>query len=175
MTQPLAMTILMMVAAGAAAAEGGERRVVVSLADRKVALVEDGVVVKVYPIAVGKPRTPSPTGEFRIVNRIPRPTYYAPGVVIRPGPSNPLGTRWIGLDRKGYGLHGTNVPRSIGHAASHGCIRLRNHDVEDLFERISEGDVVEFYGERNERVQQLFDPPAAAEPVAEKSVERTAE
>ncbi|MFB3813044.1 MAG: L,D-transpeptidase [Terriglobales bacterium] len=91
--------------------------------DRKLALLEDGQVKKVYPVAVGARRTPSPTGEFKVVNRLVRPTYYCPGQVVPPGAENPLGTRWIGLNQKGYGIHGTNAPKSIGMAASHGCIR----------------------------------------------------
>ena len=72
-----------------------------------------------------------------------KPTYYHKGVVIGPGPGNPLGNRWMGLDLKGYGIHGTNEPDSIGHAASHGCIRMGKRDVEDLFTRVRVGDVVE--------------------------------
>ena len=64
-------------------------------------------------------------------------------MVIPPGKANPLGTRWIGLSRKGYGIHGTNNPRSIGRRASHGCIRMRNRDVEELFEMVAVGDRVE--------------------------------
>lgn len=73
------------------------RQIVVSIPDRKLALVEDGRVVKVYRVATGARVSPSPAGEFTIAHRIPEPTYYAPGVVIPPGPGNPLGTRWIGL------------------------------------------------------------------------------
>jgi lipoprotein-anchoring transpeptidase ErfK/SrfK len=124
-------------------AEGGARRIVVSLPDRKIALFEDGRVVKIYPIAVGKHGTPSPNGSFRIVNRVVRPTWYQPGKVVPAGPANPLGTRWMGLGYKGYGIHGTNRPKSIGKAASHGCIRMRNEDVEDLFARVEVGDLVE--------------------------------
>ena len=94
-----------------------ERRVVISIPDRKLALIEDGKVVKVYPVAVGAPATPSPSGEFRVRERITNPTYYAPGNVIGPGKANPLGTRWIGLGQRGYGIHGTNEPRSIGKRA----------------------------------------------------------
>ncbi len=133
-----------------------ERRIVISIPDRMAALVEQGTIVKVYPIAVGAPATPSPAGEFTIANRIPNPTFYQPGLVVPPGKNNPLGTRWIGLSRKGYGVHGTNNPRSIGRRASHGCIRMLNRDVEDLFPRVAEGDVVELHGERNERVAQIF-------------------
>jgi lipoprotein-anchoring transpeptidase ErfK/SrfK len=119
------------------------RRVVVSLRDRTLSLFEKGQVVRVFPVAVGAPQTLSPVGTFTIVNRIPHPTYYRPGRVIGPGPSNPLGTRWLGLDLKGYGIHGTDEPDSIGHARSHGCIRLHNDDVEQLFELLRSGDVVE--------------------------------
>jgi lipoprotein-anchoring transpeptidase ErfK/SrfK len=128
-------------------AEGGARRIVVSLADRKIALLEDGRVVKVYPIAVGKQSTPSPNGSFHIVSRVVRPTWYQPGKVVPAGPANPLGTRWMGLGYKGYGIHGTNRPKSIGKAASHGCIRMRNQDVEDLFARVEVGDPVELVTE----------------------------
>lgn len=124
-------------------AESGTRRLVVSLTDRKIALFEDDRVVKVYPIAVGKHSTPSPNGSFHIVSRVVKPTYYQPGKVVPAGPANPLGTRWMGLGFKGYGIHGTNRPKSIGKAASHGCIRMRNEDVEDLFERVEVGDPVE--------------------------------
>ena len=82
--------------------------------------VEATKVAEKSNVAVGAAVSPSPTGAFKIVNRIPRPTYYHPGKVIGPGKSNPLGTRWLGLSIKGFGIHGTNVPRSIGRAASHG-------------------------------------------------------
>jgi lipoprotein-anchoring transpeptidase ErfK/SrfK len=128
-------------------AEGGARRLVVSLADRKIALLENGRVVKVYPIAVGKHSTPSPNGSFHLASRVVKPTYYRPGKVVPAGPANPLGTRWMGLGYKGYGIHGTNRPMSIGKAASHGCIRMRNQDVEDLFERVEVGDPVDLLTE----------------------------
>ena len=108
-------------------------KVLVSIPDRKLALIEDGKVTRVFLIAVGTETTPSPTGQFAIVTRVVNPTYYHPGVVIPSGPQNPLGTRWIGLDKKGFGIHGTNEPRSIGKAASHGCIRMRRADLEQLF------------------------------------------
>ena len=67
-----------------------------------------------------------------------------------------MGTRWVGLSQKGYGIHGTNAPRSIGHAASHGCIRLRNRDMEKLFSMLRVGDVVQIHGERDDEVAQAF-------------------
>lgn len=110
-----------------------KRVVLVSIADRKLALLEDGKVVKVYRVAVGSSISPSPSGEFEIVNRITNPTYYHPHLVIPAGENSPIGTRWVGLNRKGYGIHGTNEPRSIGRAASHGCIRMSNRDISHFF------------------------------------------
>ena len=71
----------------------------------------------------------------------------------------------MGLSAAGYGLHGTNVPSSIGKNASHGCIRLRNSDVEQLFELLAIGDTVELHGDRTDEIATLF-PVAAAVAVA---------
>ena len=136
--------------------EARGRRLVVSIPDRKLAVIENNHVVEVFAVAVGAPNSPSPTGTFTIVNRVANPTYYHPGKVIAPGPQNPIGTRWIGLNQKGYGIHGTDEPSSIGYARSHGCIRLRNADVERLFERVRPGDVVELHAERTPQLDQLF-------------------
>jgi lipoprotein-anchoring transpeptidase ErfK/SrfK len=134
------------------------RRVVVSIPDRKLALMEENRVVKIYDVAVGAPASPSPSGEFQITERLENPTYYSPGVVIEPGAGNPLGTRWMSLNIKGFGIHGTNSPDSIGHNASHGCIRLRNRDVEELFVRLKVGDRVSVIAERSDEVAQIFGP-----------------
>ncbi|HKF07046.1 MAG TPA: L,D-transpeptidase [Candidatus Sulfotelmatobacter sp.] len=136
--------------------DDSNRTVLVSLVDRKLAVIEDGVVVATFQVAVGADVTPSPTGEFKVVSRVENPTYYHPGTVIPAGKNNPVGTRWLGLSQKGYGIHGTNAPGSIGHAASHGCIRLRNSDVEKLFTMVQVGDTVQIRGERDEEVAQIF-------------------
>jgi lipoprotein-anchoring transpeptidase ErfK/SrfK len=138
------------------AATSTPRRLVVSIPDRKLVVIENEKVVSVFQVAVGAASTPSPIGTFTIVNRIPNPTYYRPGKVVGPGAANPLGTRWIGLSEKGYGIHGTDSPRSIGYAKSHGCIRLRNADVERLFERVRAGDVVELHAERTPDIAPFF-------------------
>ena len=132
------------------------RRIIVSIPDHKLALLENHRVVKIYDVAVGASSSPSPTGEFQIAQRLENPTYYKPGVVIGPGSSNPLGPRWIGLDVQGFGIHGTNRPDSIGKSASHGCIRLRNHDIEDLFARVKVGDHVSLVAERTDEVARFF-------------------
>ncbi len=139
-----------------AAAVTPARRIVVSIPDRKLAVIEDGRVLRVFDVAVGAPASPSPVGIFTVVNRIDRPTYYAPGKVIPPGPANPLGTRWLGLDRAGYGIHGTDRPDSIGRAKSHGCIRLRNRDVEALFPLVHTGDTVELHDQRPAEFEALL-------------------
>ena len=133
-----------------------KRTVLVSIPDRKLAVLDAGTLIATFPVAVGAAKSPSPTGEFAIVNRVANPTYYHSGKVIPTGKDNPLGTRWIGLSQKGYGLHGTNVPASVGHAASHGCIRLRNRDAEKLFAMLQVGDVVQIRGERDEQLAQVF-------------------
>jgi len=140
------------------------RRIVVSIPDRKLALLEGDRVIKTYDVAVGAPVSPSPSGEYRIAQRLENPTYYKPGVIIGPGANNPLGPRWIGLNIKGFGIHGTNRPDSIAKNASHGCIRLRNRDVEDLFTRVQVGDRVSLVAERTEETARLFGPaPSSAE------------
>jgi L,D-transpeptidase catalytic domain len=86
------------------AAERPSRTVVVSIPDRKLAVIADGNVIAKFPIAVGAAASPSPTGEFRIANRVMNPTYYHPGTVIPAGKDNPVGTRWLGLSQKGTGF-----------------------------------------------------------------------
>ena len=91
-------------------------------------------LIKEYPIAVGKPSTPTPAGNYKVKNKI-----------VNPG--GVLGTRWMGLTIPGgnYGIHGNNNPHSIGQAVSLGCIRMHNHHVEELFPRIPIGTPVYIY------------------------------
>jgi lipoprotein-anchoring transpeptidase ErfK/SrfK len=138
-------------------AEQRTRRVVlVSIPDRRLAVIEDGRVLAYFPVAVGAAVSPSPVGEFEIVRRVANPAYYHDGVVIPAGSDNPVGTRWMALNAKGYGIHGTNMPESIGHASSHGCIRLRNRDVEKLYAMLRVGDIVQIRAERDEEVAAVF-------------------
>ena len=139
------------------------RKLVVSIPHRKLALIEDGKVAKVYPVAVGAHLSPSPTGSFAVETRLMKPTYYHPGKVIPAGPGNPLGTRWIGLSTKGYGIHGTNLENSIGKAASHGCIRMHRKDLEELFANVQVGDQVEIRGEADAELASIFGELPASE------------
>ena len=151
-----------------------KRTVLVSIPDRKLAVLDTGKVIATFPVAVGAAKSPSPTGNFEIVNRVANPTYYHSGKVIPTGKDNPLGTRWIGLSQKGYGLHGTNAPSSVGHAASHGCIRLRNRDAEKIFALLQVGDVVQIRGERDDQIVQLFGGVSDNQELAEVRTEQAA-
>jgi lipoprotein-anchoring transpeptidase ErfK/SrfK len=133
-----------------------KRQVIVSVPDRKLVVLQNGAVLRVFEVAVGADVSPSPSGTFDIVRRLTEPTYYHAGVVIPAGDDNPLGPRWVGLNKKGYGIHGTNAPRSIGKAASHGCIRMRNRDIVRFFAMVSVGDTVEIHGQRDEQVAEIF-------------------
>ena len=160
MTRLAAITGVMLMAVAEAMAQENRtrtaRRIVVSIPDRKLAILEEGRVLKVWSTAVGASRTPSPVGSYTVVVRVPEPTWYYKGKVVPPGKGNPLGTRWMGLSAKGYGIHGTNAPSSIGRNASHGCIRMRNRDVEELFGMVAVGDEVELYEERSEDLELIF-------------------
>ena len=151
----MAMAAILLVSQ-ASAQDVVKRVIVVSLEDHKLALVEDGQVKKVYTVAVGKPSTPSPVGTFTIERRVANPTYQHNGRIVPPGPRNPVGTRWMGLSKHGYGIHGTNEPNSIGKSASHGCIRMAKADLEELYPLVAEGDTVELIGQRNEETAQAL-------------------
>ncbi|MEW6082210.1 MAG: L,D-transpeptidase [Bacillota bacterium] len=105
-----------------------------------------------YPVAIGKPATPTPVGEFTLVTKQVDPWWIPePGAApVPPGPANPLGTRWMGLDLPLYGIHGTISPSSIGRAVSKGCVRMRNEDVESLFRRVQVGTEVSIRYDRLE-------------------------
>lgn len=96
-------------------------------------------VIKKYPVAIGKPSTKTPSGKYTIVSKVINPTWGGGGYAkaVKGGsPANPLGYRWMGLsykDGSSVGIHGNNSPYSIGKEISHGCIRMINSDVEELF------------------------------------------
>jgi lipoprotein-anchoring transpeptidase ErfK/SrfK len=99
-----------------------------------------------FGIATGMAAYPTPTGNFRIATKQRNPWWYPPAAdwakgakPVPPGPGNPLGTRWMGLNVGAVGIHGTPDAASIGYSASHGCIRMRISDAEWLFERVRVG------------------------------------
>lgn len=123
-------------------------RLEIRLSQRQVMVYRGSHRIKGYPIAVGRPGWETPTGDFKVMEMVKDPAWVHPfkGVRIAGGdPENPLGRRWIGFwtDGKNWiGFHGTPNPQSVGKASSHGCIRMHNKDVEELFQKVSLGTVV---------------------------------
>lgn len=100
----------------------------------------DHQVVKTYPVSTGKESSVTPVGEFVIKTRYPHPTWFHKGEVVPGGtPQNWLGTRWLGFDKPKYGIHGTIYPELIGQSVSGGCIRMKNEDIEELYDLVPVG------------------------------------
>ena len=118
--------------------------VLVDLSQYKLFLRSGDAVIKRYPICIGKPETPTPTGEFKVTDKLPDPVWYstlpsgAKEAIPPDDPRNELGTRWIGF-KPAYGIHGTIEPASIGTAVSKGCVRMTNEDVEELYDLMVTG------------------------------------
>lgn len=121
-------------------------KIVINIPEFTLFLYNGDALVKSYPIAVGKPQSQSLIGIYHIVSKVTNPTWNPPrgGDPVPPGPNNPLGRRWLGLNAHGYGIHGNNNPSSIGKAVSLGCIRMRNPDIEEVFKLVSIGTPVKF-------------------------------
>jgi len=105
---------------------------------------------RTFAVATGQAIYPTPAGTFHVIVKWKNPWWYPPiqdawakGLSpVPPGPSNPLGTRWMGLSAPGVGIHGTDEPASIGYSASHGCIRMQVPDAEWLFDHVQVGTTV---------------------------------
>jgi lipoprotein-anchoring transpeptidase ErfK/SrfK len=96
-------------------------------------LLDDNTIFKVYRVSTGEDNS-TPVGAFEITNKIKDPVWYTEGAIVpSESPDNILGSRWLGLSVKGYGIHGTMDPESVGHQATKGCIRMLNRDVEELY------------------------------------------
>lgn len=127
--------------------------ILINLPQRMLFRFSQGKLREAYPVGLGKPSWATPQGEFRIVSRVKSKTWLVPksiqeemrreGKIVRaevpPGPDNPLGEHWLGLDLWGYGIHGTIAPASIYQFRSHGCIRLHPDDVAELFDQVRVG------------------------------------
>ena len=125
-------------------ASAADQKLIVSLSGRNVTLYVEGDIVAKYDIAIGQEEWQTPTGEFAVMDKRKNPAWQHPitGQVILAGAENPLGSRWIGFWTDGQyfiGFHGTNQEDLIGQAVSHGCIRMRNRDIEALYDQIAMG------------------------------------
>jgi L,D-transpeptidase ErfK/SrfK len=139
--------------AAAPLAEG----IVINVPQRMLFVFQDGHLAGAWPVTVGRPDWRTPLGSYRIAALELNPTWHVPpairaemeddgiptSAVVKPGPSNPLGQRWIGLDHGGIGIHGTNHPKSIFYFGSHGCIRLAPEAVSKLFHLVKHDEQVE--------------------------------
>lgn len=102
-------------------------------------LKADEEIIKTYTVSTGINNS-TPSGAFKIVNKLPNPTWFKAGAVVPSGsPENILGTRWLGFDLAGYGIHGTSEPQNLGKQVTQGCIRMANPDVEELYAIIPVG------------------------------------
>ena len=131
--------------AGAEETPKVEKRVAINSASRIMAFYENGVKIAEYPIGLGKVSTPTPVGYFKILTKEINPPWIDPQdpeYIVSSGPENPLGYRWMQI-LGNYGIHGTNRPDSIGGYVSNGCVRMREEDVEKIFDAVEVGTPVD--------------------------------
>jgi len=96
-------------------------------------LKSDEEIIKTYVVSTGA-NNHTPVGTFKIVEKLINPTWFKAGAVVPPNsPENVLGTRWLGFDLTGYGIHGTTDPQSLGKQVTQGCVRMSNPEVEELY------------------------------------------
>ncbi len=155
----------------AAREAGGSLAILIRTGENKLYLYRDGSIVQEWPVATGAAGYPTPTGRWKIVNKLVNPTWTNPGSAwargmparIGPGPNNPLGTHALALDAPGILIHATPARSSIGYSASHGCVRmLPEHEVE-LFRQVEVGTPVFVVAAGPPRTRSAT--PAAAAPV----------
>lgn len=96
-------------------------------------------VIRTYTVSTGTNNS-TPTGTFKITNKLSSPTWFKSGAVVPPGsPENILGSRWLGFDLAGYGIHGTVEPQNLGKQVTAGCVRMANAEVEELYSIVPVG------------------------------------
>ncbi|MDD5156231.1 MAG: L,D-transpeptidase family protein [Candidatus Omnitrophica bacterium] len=113
--------------------------IVVDKSQNILILKSDEEIIKTYVVSTGTNNS-TPIGTFKIVNKLTNPTWFKAGAVVPPdSQENVLGTRWLGFDLSGYGIHGTTDPQSLGKQVTQGCVRMANPDVEELYAVVPEG------------------------------------
>lgn len=107
---------------------------------QNILILKDGNdVVKVYNVSTGANNS-TPVGTYKITTKLVDPVWFNKGMVVPPeSPANVLGTRWMGFDLQGYGIHGTIEPESIGKQVTAGCVRMRKEEVEELYSLVPVG------------------------------------
>ncbi|WP_052045120.1 L,D-transpeptidase [Caloranaerobacter azorensis] len=112
-------------------------KIVINIPSKKLILYKNDIIIKEYPVAVGKSKTQTPIGEFKVINKVINP-YYARKNIPGGSSQNPLGSRWMGF-KAHYGIHGNSAPSSIGTFASGGCIRMYERDIQEIFDIVPKG------------------------------------
>ncbi len=112
---------------------------VVDKSQNTLILKSDEEIMKTYIVSTGANNS-TPVGTFKVIEKIVNPPWYKQGAVIPPSsPENILGSRWLGFDKEGYGIHGTKESQSLGKQVTAGCIRMSNPDVEELYSIVPSG------------------------------------
>jgi len=107
--------------------------ILINKSQNRLFLNKDGKIFKTYVVSTGRNNS-TPAGKFTIEEKMVSPLWYKVGAVVPPdSPEYALGTRWMGLSVKGYGIHGTKEPGLIGRQVTHGCVRMLNSDAEELY------------------------------------------
>ncbi|MBX2863413.1 MAG: L,D-transpeptidase [Leptolyngbyaceae cyanobacterium MAG.088] len=125
-----------------------DTEIIVNLSKRTIDVYHRGEIIKQYLVAIGQTEWETPVGSFNVIQKNEYPAWQHPitGEVIPAGhKNNPLGSHWVGFlsSQDGQiGFHGTNEESSIGEAISHGCIRMLNEDIEDLYTYVDVGTTV---------------------------------
>lgn len=116
-----------------------EFSIVVDKSQNMLFLRRAGEIFKAYVVATGEAGS-TPEGNFKIVNKLVEPTWYRAGAIVLPDdPENILGSRWLGFDKAGYGIHGTTEPETLGQQVTLGCVRMSNQEVQELYDIVPVG------------------------------------
>lgn len=137
---------------GALANPGKASRLVIALGEKNLRAYDaSGRLLALFPCSIARQMEKRPAGELRVITIAPNPNYtFDPNLfpesaearrlsarlVLPPGPNNPVGVAWVGLDKPGYGIHGTPIPEQVGRTESHGCFRLTNWNAERLLQMV---------------------------------------
>lgn len=131
--------------------DAGDASIIINIPQRMLFWRHQDGMVRGYPVAIGRPDWPTPVGVFTIASKVKDPTWHVPPSIqeeirqsgrvppfsVPPGPSNPLGDRWVGTTLANIGIHGTNAPLTIFGATTHGCVRLHSDDIRELFDEVA--------------------------------------
>lgn len=113
--------------------------ILVDKSQNTLILKTDEEIFKTYIVSTGVNNS-TPVGTFKIVNKLENPTWFKAGAVVASSsPENVLGTRWMGWDVPGYGIHGTIEPQNLGKQITQGCVRMANKEVEELYSIVPAG------------------------------------